>query len=164
MVYISLTKTIRLHGMTIGARVKNLRKWRKLTQEELGERSGLGLGQISKIEREDIKDPKSSTVEKLANGLNVSADKLIPSDYDKGLTGILRNKMDELSELEANDIEFVIKLIGSLGTAQRLRDAMIFKNSAEMSPEEEYEKQMLSEALESRRLHEHYAELSEAAK
>lgn len=57
---------------------KNLRAARMkldLTQEQVSERSGVQAGEISRIER-DLRDPKVSTVEKLAAAVGVPPGRL----------------------------------------------------------------------------------------
>lgn len=58
---------------------KNLRAARQslgLTQEQVAERSGVQAGEISRIER-GLRDPKVSTLEKLAGALNVRPGQLL---------------------------------------------------------------------------------------
>ena len=64
-----------------GARIAELRKRLNLSQEELAERCGVHRTYIGTIERGE-KSPTLNTIEKLANGLNVSIhDLLIPPEY-----------------------------------------------------------------------------------
>lgn len=111
--------------MTFAERVKNLRKQRNLTQEELAKLSGIGLGLISKIERGDNKDPKLSTLEKIIKGLEISADKLIPSESEKGLKGILKNRLEVLDQLPTEDIRAVIRIIDNLNFEQRIKTSIV---------------------------------------
>jgi transcriptional regulator with XRE-family HTH domain len=58
---------------------KNLRTARQnlgLTQEEVAERSGVQAGEISRIER-GLRDPKVSTLEKIARALELPAGRLL---------------------------------------------------------------------------------------
>lgn len=58
---------------------KNLRAARQnlgLTQEEVAERSGVQAGEISRIER-GLRDPKVSTLEKIARALELPAGRLL---------------------------------------------------------------------------------------
>lgn len=52
------------------ANLRRLRRERRLTQEELAERSGLDLASVGRIERA-IRDPGVRTVVRLAHGLGV---------------------------------------------------------------------------------------------
>jgi transcriptional regulator with XRE-family HTH domain len=58
---------------------KNLRAARKkldLTQEQVAERCGVQAGEVSRIER-GLRDPRVSTVEKLAAAVEVPPDRLL---------------------------------------------------------------------------------------
>lgn len=139
MVYIKKHEFNRLIKMTLGERIKQARKAKELTQEELSERTGLGLGQISKIERGDIKDPKLSTMEKLMDGLEIGADKLIVSKHETRLSLILKNKMEELNKMATEDIAFVIRIIDNLSMAEKMREAVNLKEPTKEEIEEEME-------------------------
>lgn len=63
----------------VGNLGKNLRETRKqlgLTQEEVSQRSGVQAGEISRIEG-GKRDPKVSTLERLAKALDVPAGQLL---------------------------------------------------------------------------------------
>jgi transcriptional regulator with XRE-family HTH domain len=63
----------------VGELGKNLRAARKkldLTQEEVAERSGVQAGEVSRIER-GLRDPRVSTLEKLAKAVEISPDQLL---------------------------------------------------------------------------------------
>jgi transcriptional regulator with XRE-family HTH domain len=53
-----------------GANAAQLRRASKLTQEELAHRSGLHTSEVSRLER-GVKDPRLSTIVRLAEGLRV---------------------------------------------------------------------------------------------
>jgi XRE family transcriptional regulator, regulator of sulfur utilization len=62
----------------VGDLGKNLRAARKkldLTQEEVSQRSGVEQGEVSRIER-GLRDPQVSTVEKLADAVEVPPGRL----------------------------------------------------------------------------------------
>ncbi len=56
--------------MTLGERIKQLREERKLTQDELGHRSGVGQSHLSHIEM-GKSSPHMCTLELLAKGLGM---------------------------------------------------------------------------------------------
>ena len=62
--------------MNIGERIKKIRKQKKLTLEELGEKIGLKKSTISRYEKNDINIP-SDKLEKIAHALNVSPQYLL---------------------------------------------------------------------------------------
>ena len=55
---------------TFGANLKRERKRLKLSQEALGDLSGLNMTEVSRLERAE-RDPRLGTVVKLARGLGV---------------------------------------------------------------------------------------------
>ena len=60
----------------IGDRLRELRKRALLTQEELAEKSGVGVTTIVRIERNQV-EPHGRTIRKLANALEVDPTKLV---------------------------------------------------------------------------------------
>lgn len=60
----------------IGDRLKELRMERALTQQELGERAGIGKNTVNRLEQ-DKTDPRPSTLRKLAASLEVSPTELV---------------------------------------------------------------------------------------
>lgn len=63
--------------MEISKNIKRLRKESKLTLRELADMTGLTFSVIGHIERGVIKDPKISTVTKLAKAFNITIDELV---------------------------------------------------------------------------------------
>ncbi len=80
--------------MNFGERLKTLRKYRKLTQRELGTKCDMPDSQIRKYESNNI-TPRLDTLIKLANALNVKLTDLIsepqpdPNVCDVRVTGII---------------------------------------------------------------------------
>lgn len=65
--------------MSLGELFKQTRRATGMTQTELSKRSGIQKGTVSKIENDEVKRPKFSTVQPLSAALNISLDTLI--DY-----------------------------------------------------------------------------------
>ena len=63
----------------IGDRLRDLRKRRLLTQEQLAERSGVGIATIVRVERNQV-EPRGSTIRKLAGGLGVDPEELVKTE------------------------------------------------------------------------------------
>ena len=63
----------------IGDRLRNLRKRRLLTQEQLAERSGVGIATIVRVERNQV-EPRGSTIRKLAEALDVEPEELVKAE------------------------------------------------------------------------------------
>lgn len=60
----------------LGVNLRAARETREWTQEELGQRSGVQAGEISRIEA-GKRDPRVSTVEKLAKAVGVPPGQLL---------------------------------------------------------------------------------------
>jgi transcriptional regulator with XRE-family HTH domain len=60
----------------LGVNLRRLRLAAGLTQMELSNRSGLDMAEISRLER-GVKDPRLSTIVRLATGLEVDAGDLV---------------------------------------------------------------------------------------
>lgn len=61
----------------IGERIKEIREKRKMSQDELAEKSGVSRMTITFLETGTTKDVKLGTLKKLADGLGVSIKHLI---------------------------------------------------------------------------------------
>ncbi len=65
----------------IGEKLRETRKRKLLTQEQLAERSGVGIATIVRIERNQV-EPRGSTIRKLAEALEVEPEELVRRDSD----------------------------------------------------------------------------------
>ncbi|MFM9277991.1 helix-turn-helix domain-containing protein [Paenibacillus jiagnxiensis] len=73
------------HTLTrIGRKIRQYRKWKGLTQEQLAELVGINFTQIGKIERGEY-NVKIQTLEKIANALGVRLSELISHGDYKGI-------------------------------------------------------------------------------
>ena len=63
---------------TVSSRIRSHRRQAGWSQAELSRRSGVGLYTIAKIEQGEIKDPRISTVSKLATALGIDISALAP--------------------------------------------------------------------------------------
>lgn len=70
--------------MDVGQKIKELRKEKRITQRELGERMKISQQQIAQYENGKLK-PKIETVKKIADALNVSIDELMPDSYERDI-------------------------------------------------------------------------------
>ena len=61
----------------LGERIRQIRKWRGLSQSELEHRSGIKREYLSKLETNDLKNPTYSTLLKLSDALGISLTSLI---------------------------------------------------------------------------------------
>lgn len=65
-----------LKGATLGKKIKELRKEKGLTQEELAIKSSVAYTTLTKVENDVIKNPSFETVAAIAKGLEVTLDQL----------------------------------------------------------------------------------------
>jgi transcriptional regulator with XRE-family HTH domain len=68
--------------VTFGERVRELRRARKWTQNDLADRLGLDRTTISKWERQGGSEPDIATIDKLANVFDVNTDYLLGRTND----------------------------------------------------------------------------------
>lgn len=64
-------------NIRFGKHLKDLRKKRKITQEELAELAGLEYKYIQRLEGKKPSSPTLNTLEKLARAFNISISKLL---------------------------------------------------------------------------------------
>lgn len=93
--------------MSLGDNLRRLRREKGLTQYQLGEKTGMKVGHISKLEA-DGADPKLSSLYKLMEGLGCSADALL-LDTDRLKTDdLLRIALERAMALpEANKVHLI---------------------------------------------------------
>lgn len=111
--------------MSLGAKIKGLRKEQGLSQGDLGKLAGIHEKLISKYENKRIV-PTADTLKKIAQALNTSADYLVfenvPKDGRVELNDLeLFNRFREVENLGEEERETIKKVI----------DAMIIKSKVE---------------------------------
>ena len=100
----------------LGRRIKDLRKSKNITQEKLAEIISMDITSLSKIET-GRNYPQPETVEKLANALNVSIDKLFLFKDDF-------SKEEYLNEIN-NNIKFISNDINKLKILYSVSSSLI---------------------------------------
>jgi transcriptional regulator with XRE-family HTH domain len=65
---------------TLASRLRQLRRERLLTQQQLADTAGLGPNEVSRIESGKVKSPRFDTIRKLATALDMD-----PAELVKGL-------------------------------------------------------------------------------
>ena len=98
----------------LGRRVKELRKGKELTQEQLAERAGLDVKFVGSIER-GTENPSIQTLEKLAAALSVKIHQLL--NFEHHVTGekSLRRKITQILEkCDERELQMLIKLLISI--------------------------------------------------
>lgn len=82
--------------MSIGKRIAEIRKSKKITQQELSSKSGVDYNTLRKIETEKTKNPSPEFIEKIANVLGIEAARLL-ADPRPNIQGGDILPFDELS-------------------------------------------------------------------
>jgi repressor LexA len=78
--------------MSFGTRLRNLRKKKGLTQDELGELIGVKKAAIQKLESDSVQSLKISSIKTLCEFFNISSDQLLleKEDYLKREAALFR--------------------------------------------------------------------------
>jgi transcriptional regulator with XRE-family HTH domain len=95
--------------MTLGQNITNLRKAKKLSQNELGKQAGTSGDLIGRYERDEVK-PSIEVAVKIANALEVSLDYLVGSTdliLDKGII----KRIQEIQLLDNEDKKHLYALM-----------------------------------------------------
>lgn len=113
--------------MSLGQNIKRLRQDAGLTQGQLSKRCGIKAGQISKLERDEA-DTKISTIYKLMNTFNCSADTLL-MDMDKvGAGAVMKAMLDRISNLPETNQMVLIEIIDKYCMAIGMQNAFSEEN------------------------------------
>lgn len=98
---------------TIGKNIRNVRKAKKMRQEDLAERTGLSVNYIGNVERGE-KIPSLETFLNIINALGVTSDIVLADVLDAGYViraSILSEKMEKLPQEERQRIFDVIETL-----------------------------------------------------
>lgn len=109
--------------MSLGENIRHRRRDRGWTQGELSEKSGVKLGHISKLERNET-DPKLSTLYKLMQALECSADSLLMDTKQMSLSAQLRASYERAEALPDHEKEVILDLIDKYCIASGLQGLM----------------------------------------
>jgi XRE family transcriptional regulator, regulator of sulfur utilization len=97
-------------SIKLGERIRIIRKEKELSQEELGEHSGLHTNYIGAVERGE-KNLTIDSIIKISKGLNISLEELFryldPKDHEDDLDRLVHL----LSQRTKSDHSFALKLI-----------------------------------------------------
>ena len=95
----------------LGEKIRQLRKLRELTQEQLGEKAGISYKFIGEVER-GIVNPSLDSLIGIARALNVNVKELFPSESDL---------ITEFSSEELQTIKRAVKLLNSRLNVKRVK-------------------------------------------
>lgn len=62
---------------TIGAKIKQIRKDKEMTQEELARKADIPYATLLKIENDTVQNPTINTIKKISSALNISVDDIL---------------------------------------------------------------------------------------
>ena len=114
--------------MSLGDNLKRLRTDKGMTQDDLSNESGVGLGQISKLEWNKAA-PTLSTTYKQMKALDRSAGRRLMDKEKSGLSGILKEQFERVAGLLEADQVTLIKIMDKFCIANGLR-AMLDEHRA----------------------------------
>jgi transcriptional regulator with XRE-family HTH domain len=104
--------------MSIGKKIKELRKRKDVSQEELGKMIGAHLTNVSRYER-DQQVPSADVIKKLAEVFDVSADYLLFDNANDMATAKVKDKqvlkyLEKIEKLPQEDKDVVYAIIKAL--------------------------------------------------
>lgn len=123
--------------MSLGRKIAQLRKMKDLTQGDLAERLNIHQSMVTRWERDQVQ-PKSSTLERLAEALETTVEDLF-SENENGaqkttIRGLANRQLAELlsqvHELDAGDQEALTAVLDAMLTKRRIRDMVGSRKSA----------------------------------
>ncbi len=95
----------------MGARIKGLRRWRGLTQDQLAEKAGVSLNYLSRIER-GLENPTLDTLLGLAKGLKVEPLELFTFEHEEPDPDRLRQLLAGLiDDVRDDQVALVVKVL-----------------------------------------------------
>ncbi|EHZ2538537.1 helix-turn-helix domain-containing protein [Vibrio parahaemolyticus] len=94
----SLQDKFEVNNVAIGENLRRLRRDKHLTQGDLAELCNIRVGQISKIERNEV-DPKLSTIYSLIDALECSPNALLNDVSETNLDGLLSMVLERVQKL-----------------------------------------------------------------
>ena len=106
--------------MSLGENLRRLRIDKGMTQGELSNKSGVGLGQISKLERNKA-DATLSTLYKLMGALDCSADRLLLDTEKTGMNAVLKEQFERIAGLPQRDQTLIIAIMDKFCIANGLK-------------------------------------------
>lgn len=108
-----------MKSTTFGKRLSEVRKNKKMSQDELGKLVGAHGAVIGRYERDEVK-PSIDMATQLANALDVSLDYLVGAT-DTLLEKKLVNRILDIQKLKDNDKEHVFALLDAFLTKTKLQ-------------------------------------------
>ena len=105
-----------------GQRLKRLRKARKLSLVDLGEKSGLSFSHLSRYER-GVTKPSADGLQRISDALQVSVDALMEDDAPMQLADPeIRSQLQEIEMLPEDDRHVLKRLINAFLFQYRVKN------------------------------------------
>lgn len=96
--------------LTVGQKIKQLRKERKLTQEELGKLLGVKKAAVQKYESGVVQNLKQSTIKKLCEIFDKTPDYFILEEFDRNLEIELKKELEFVQIVKSKYGEDVFRI------------------------------------------------------
>lgn len=106
--------------MNFGEKMTLIRKQKKLSQAELGKRSGINGDIVGKYERNEMK-PSIETAKKLADALEVSLDYLVGDGDLKILDKRTLKRLEDIDNLSDEDKNHILYALDNLIKAAKFK-------------------------------------------
>lgn len=105
--------------MRIGDNIRTRREAMSMTREELARRTEISFSQLSKIERDEQKNPTIQSIIAISTALNCSLDELIFNDESIDV-GYLSKLINELPEKDRETIKKIAKGMALINQAESM--------------------------------------------
>lgn len=105
--------------MSIGNNIRTRREALGITREELAEKTEMSFSQLSKIERDEQKNPKIQTITSISTALQCSIDELIFKEETIELSYLCR-LINELPEKDREVIKKIAKGMALINQAESM--------------------------------------------
>jgi len=117
--------------MTLGEKIRELRKGKNWTQDELAEKVGIHGRHISRIENDHAR-PTRKVLKRFAEAFEISVDELIGNDKKSGLSLLdpeLSAQFRELSKFDLNveDKIAIRRILGAMITEKQMQSLLTQK-------------------------------------
>lgn len=109
--------------MAIGENIKRLRRDKHWTQGDLADKSGIKIGHISKLERNES-DPKLSTLYKLMNALECNANSVLNDVNNTNLDGLFEMALERAQSLPEREKNILLDVIDKYCIAVSMQGLM----------------------------------------
>jgi len=97
-------------NMALGENIRRLRRDKQWTQGELAEKSGVKVGHVSKLERNES-DPKLETLQKLMNAFVCSSNALLNDVQTTPIDGLIEMAIERVQQLPDKEKTHLLDVI-----------------------------------------------------